>query len=772
MPPKAKAKTKAVQEAAAAPGLPLSGKTFVFTGEMEGMDRDTATEKVKCFGGKVTGSVSGRTTYLVAGSRLEHAGGPANVEDTSKYKAAQKLIDDGKPNPIKILREDDFLELLNSAGGSAGQQVAPRTSTPGAPAPSSYTAGNMPPAARGSVSASSSAGQPMQAMSAPAGPAPKQGGHIPWVVKYAPKSVDELQGHQTQVRKLSEWLRDWDEVVLNGNKKPVSNFRGQPENLNARGALITGPPGIGKTTAVRLICEQFKGTHIAQWYNASDSRSKKVIDQLSMGIAQVASVDWANGGKLVAGTGSASGSSGRTSGGVVTKRTIIVMDEADGMGAGDRMGTSALAKLIKTSSNPVICIANDSGREQKMRTLAGQCYDVKFSRPVKTQIAKRLAFICAKEGVHSEPNALESLAEACGNDLRQAITQCQSLASRGTGRIVASGIPGGLGTATPGGAGAAPSLTFANTKDKIKEIEKDMTVDGFAAAKKLLTASENRKMSFYDKTECFFKDYDMVPLLIQENYLKYYESSQAKNMMDVAFAADLIATGDIYNKVMRKENQWSLLPDIGVVSSIYPTQRVNGFRNFPDFPQWLGKNSSANKSKRLVKELHEALWSKTSLTPDQMICSGFTELLYIKVMKLLKAGDITAAAQQLDKLGLSKDHLMTQLSECRTPFELRDDYKLLDSDVKKKLTNELKKPEYTNQGGKGLGLKRSKKEKGEKQQRADVDGQEHDQESDSEESEEPDEAEQIDEAVKALAKSRAKAKAKGKANAKKKQKVG
>ena len=35
------------------PLLPFTGKTFVFTGEMEEMDRDTATDKVKCLGGRV-----------------------------------------------------------------------------------------------------------------------------------------------------------------------------------------------------------------------------------------------------------------------------------------------------------------------------------------------------------------------------------------------------------------------------------------------------------------------------------------------------------------------------------------------------------------------------------------------------------------------------------------------------------------------------------------------------------------------------------------------
>eukprot|EP00392_Amoebophrya_sp_AT5.2_P010992 g11067.t1 len=658
----------------APPGQPLFGQTFVFTAAMENLERSVAEVRVKTLGGKVTGSISGKTTYLVAGSILEHAGAPGpggapapdSVEQTSKYRKAQQLIDEGKG--IKILREEEFAELLrvgDEARAAAGFGGVAAAAPGGVVLGASNPAG--PTVVAGAPSASASFSRPGSAAAVPLAPAAAVGEQLPWVIKYAPKSVEELQGHQTQVKKLSTWLQDWDNVVLRGEKKPAGNFRGQPENVNARGALITGPPGIGKTTAVKLICEQFKDTHVAQWYNASDSRSKKVIDQLSMGIAQVAGVDWANGGKLI--------------GQKMTKRTIIVMDEADGalfqrMGAGDRMGTAALAQLISKTQNPVICIANDSSKETKMRTLGTKCFDVKFSRPVKTQIAKRLAFICAQEGIHAEVNALEALAEACGNDLRQCITQCQSLACRGAKTIDAG------------------SLTFENVKDKVREIEKDLSIDGFGAARKLLMSSENRKLNLHEKMDAFFADYDFVPLLVQENYVKYYENSNQKSMIDVAFAADLIAAGDYTSKVLRKENAWSLLNDVGLLSSVYPTQKVNGFRNFPDFPQWLGKNSSANKSKRVVKDLHEVLWKRASLTPDQMVCSGYSELLYTKIIKALKAGNITEAAKLLDAHGLSRDHLMAQLSECRAPFDLRDEYKLLDSSVKKELGTELKKTSY------------------------------------------------------------------------------
>lgn len=72
------------------------------------------------------------------------------------------------------------------------------------------------------------------------------------------------------------------------------------------------------------------------------------------------------------------------------------MDEVDGMSTGDRGGIAAIIAMIKNSKIPIICICNDRD-SQKIKSLAGHCYDIKFHKPDRRLIVKRLKSILDDE---------------------------------------------------------------------------------------------------------------------------------------------------------------------------------------------------------------------------------------------------------------------------------------------------------------------------------------------------------------------------------------
>ena len=74
--------------------LPLAGKTFVITGTLPSMTREEATEKIEALGGHVTGSVSRKTDYVLAGA-----------EPGSKFDKAKEL-------GIRVIDENQFRKMV------------------------------------------------------------------------------------------------------------------------------------------------------------------------------------------------------------------------------------------------------------------------------------------------------------------------------------------------------------------------------------------------------------------------------------------------------------------------------------------------------------------------------------------------------------------------------------------------------------------------------------------------------------------------------------
>jgi DNA ligase (NAD+) len=76
---------------------PAAGKTFVLTGTLPHLSRDEARNRIQACGGRVSGSVSKKTDYLVAGT-----------DPGSKLAKAEEL-------GVAVIDEAQLLELLDGA---------------------------------------------------------------------------------------------------------------------------------------------------------------------------------------------------------------------------------------------------------------------------------------------------------------------------------------------------------------------------------------------------------------------------------------------------------------------------------------------------------------------------------------------------------------------------------------------------------------------------------------------------------------------------------
>lgn len=228
-----------------------------------------------------------------------------------------------------------------------------------------------------------------------------------FVDKYKPTSVKQIigqQGPQSNANKLQNWLLHWHKNHGDPSKKKKANpFAKDSDGSSYKAALLSGPPGIGKTTTAHLVCKELLFDAVE--FNASDTRSKRLLKEE---VSQLLS------NKSLKGylTGDDKG---------VSRRHVLIMDEVDGMaGNEDRGGVAELIALIKESQIPIICMCNDRSHP-KMRSLVNYCFDLRFNKPSANQIRSAMMSICFKEGIKLENGAIDAIISGTGNDVRQTL---------------------------------------------------------------------------------------------------------------------------------------------------------------------------------------------------------------------------------------------------------------------------------------------------------------------------------------------------------------
>ncbi|XDT15379.1 ATPase family associated with various cellular activities (AAA) [Nakaseomyces glabratus] len=203
---------------------------------------------------------------------------------------------------------------------------------------------------------------------------------LPWVEKYRPHLLKDIVGNEETVERLQQ-------IAAVGNMPHM---------------IISGLPGIGKTTSIHCLAHEMLGESYSQAVlelNASDDRGIDVVRNQIKHFAQK---------KCHLPPG---------------KHKIIILDEADSMTAGAQQ---ALRRTMELYSNSTRFAFACNQSNKIIEPLQSRCAILRYSKLSDEQVLKRLLEIIKAEDVQYTNDGLEAIIFTAEGDMRQAINNLQS----------------------------------------------------------------------------------------------------------------------------------------------------------------------------------------------------------------------------------------------------------------------------------------------------------------------------------------------------------
>ncbi len=377
---------------------------------------------------------------------------------------------------------------------------------------------------------------------------------IDWTEKYRPKTVKQIVGNHSQVRKFLSWAQDWKQ--------------GKPKK---KAVVLSGKPGIGKTSAAYALAHDFNWLPIE--LNASDARNAATINAVAT--AGATHQTFSDDGKFI---------STKTGG-----LKLIIIDEADnlferskdsnvgGKDFGDKDGKRTIVKTVKVTHQPVILIVNDDYQLFKGSgsSLRRDCLHIKMYPAKSDEIVQLLKQICLKEHIRVDATVLFSIADASQGDIRSAVRDLQSVCTNK--KVVTSSDVDVLGH-----------------RDR-SELIFDVLRDIFRTKDSLVIRQHVRMVQ---------EDPRMMLLWVAENLPRSYSSID-----DIASAYHWLSKSDMFlGRTLRRSNYglWSYAGDLSTIGvSLSKNHRVH-FQRY-QFPSWLKKTSKEKSVLSAQKSLIEKL---------------------------------------------------------------------------------------------------------------------------------------------------------------------
>lgn len=209
---------------------------------------------------------------------------------------------------------------------------------------------------------------------------------LPWIEKHRPLVLADVVGNPDTVARLR-----------------IIGAEGNIPNL-----ILTGPPGIGKTTSIMCLAREHLGgtpgllKDAVLELNASDDRGIEVVRKSIKSFAQK---------KVSLPPG---------------KTKIVILDEADSMTPGAQQALRRIMEIYSHTTRFALACNNSS---KIIEPIQSRCAMLRYGKLTDEQVLKKLLEICATEDVKFVDKGLEAIVFTADGDLRQAVNNLQATAS-------------------------------------------------------------------------------------------------------------------------------------------------------------------------------------------------------------------------------------------------------------------------------------------------------------------------------------------------------
>ena len=299
---------------------------------------------------------------------------------------------------------------------------------------------------------------------------------------YKPKNFDNFVGNSQNILSLQNWLNNW-----NLQNKSIKKC-----------ALISGPSGIGKTLCIELLIKKYDLNPI--FISPDEKVDKEFFQNYIIPSIQIEK-------------------------NILSKKNIVIINDID---CYDDFGFISNVNIcIKECKIPIIATCNNR-YEQSLKPIINNCFDIKFQKPIVSDIIKFLTPIFKKQSFSISHMEMKKIIEESNCDIRNILINLQ-----------------------------LNNKKFMHSKDK--SIHQTNIFD-------LTKLFMSQNIDINEKKSLFWLDNDILPLMIHENYplSNIKMKNEAQYLLNIADSIASLSDIDLIDKEMKKEaSNWELQPYIG-----------------------------------------------------------------------------------------------------------------------------------------------------------------------------------------------------------------